>query len=85
MSGTGNIPSARADSLGGLPADERAAVGVAARATDRVPSRIAEPFARSLEGRPALRLGFRLAWIAIRLLMVLWLAQRGLSFYYQGF
>jgi hypothetical protein len=27
----------------------------------------------------------RITWIVIRLLLVLWLGERGLSFYYQGF
>ena len=27
----------------------------------------------------------RIAWIVVRLLMVLWMGERGLSFYYQGF
>jgi hypothetical protein len=27
----------------------------------------------------------RIAWIVVRLLLVLWMGERGLSFYYQGF
>jgi hypothetical protein len=27
----------------------------------------------------------RVGWIIVRLLLVLWLGERGLSFYYQGF
>ena len=30
-------------------------------------------------------LSMRIAWIVIRLLLVLWMGERGLSFYYQGF
>ena len=31
------------------------------------------------------RNAIRIAWIAVRLLLVLWMGERGLSFYYQGF
>ena len=31
------------------------------------------------------RMSLRIAWIVVRLLIVLWMGERGLSFYYQGF
>ena len=30
-------------------------------------------------------ISLRIAWIVVRLLLVLWMGERGLSFYYQGF
>jgi len=32
-----------------------------------------------------LPLSIRILWIAVRLLCVLWIGERGLAFYYQGF
>jgi hypothetical protein len=34
---------------------------------------------------PLLLLTARLLWIAVRLLLVIWVGQRGAHFYYQGF
>lgn len=35
--------------------------------------------------RPALMVAVRIAWIVVRLLLVLWIGQGGTHFYYQGF
>ena len=34
---------------------------------------------------PRIDFAWRIAWVALRLLLVLWLGQTGTRFYYQGF
>ena len=40
---------------------------------------------QNMLAHPALKMAARIAWIVARLLLVLWVGQRGTHFYYQGF
>jgi hypothetical protein len=38
-----------------------------------------------IDGIPARRFVLRLSWVALRLVLVLYLGQKGVRFFYQGF
>lgn len=40
---------------------------------------------RSIDGIPAWRFCARLLWVAVEIILVFWLGQKGVYFVYQGF
>jgi hypothetical protein len=43
------------------------------------------PLSRPIDGIPAWHLCARLLWVAVEIILVFWLGQKGVYFVYQGF